>query len=354
MSHTLICTIGPSCNSREVLQRLKDTGCDIFRINLSHASIKDIYDFHEIAKEIGIEIAIDTEGAQLRTKLIHAKDILFKNGDSIKMNINGDLSENYPVNLTPKGILAQLKEEDLIRLDFNGVLAKVTSIDDKSINFKVEGSGKVGTNKGADLINRNLQFDDFTSKDLEAFEVCKSIGISKVFISFCQSTIPIYKVKKFIPGAWICSKIESKISIHNLPEIAKIADALLVDRGDLSREISILDIPFSQRGIIKVAKQYDTPCYIATNVLESLIQGDLPTRAELNDIVSAYEMGSSGIVLAAETAIGNKPILCAEIVKELEHKYYLAKAGLLFCDIDRGEITDEDMMVWINRYGSRK
>ena len=81
--------------------------------------------------------------------------------------------------------------------------------------------------------------------------------------------------------------VKSKAKLAFILQIAKSADALLLDRGDLSREISILDIPFSQRGIIKVAKQYDTPCFIATNVLESLICGDLPTRAEINDIVSA-------------------------------------------------------------------
>ncbi len=354
MAHKLICTIGPSCDSSEILKRLKDIGCDIFRINLSHASLDDIYRYYEISKEIGIELAIDTEGAQLRTKIFNGESKTLKIGAEIKMNINGHLSSESSINLTPSGILKQFRKGDLIRLDFEGVLAKVIGVDDDHISFKVESSGQIGTNKGADLINRNLIFEDFTPKDIEALKICKSIGIKKVFISFCQSTMPINQVKNILPDAWICSKIESKISIHNLPQIAKSADALLLDRGDLSREISILDIPFSQRGIIKVAKQYDTPCFIATNVLESLICGDLPTRAEINDIVSAYEMGSSGIVLAAETAIGKKPLLCAEIVKELEHKYFLSKAGLLFCDVDRGEISDEDMMVWINRYGSKK
>ena len=84
-------------------------------------------------------------------------------------------------------------------------------------------------------------------------------------------------------------------------------DAILIDRGDLTREISIMDIPFAQRSIIKVANNNSTPCYIATNVLESLIKGDIPTRAELNDIVGTLEMGATGIVLAAETAIGKHP-----------------------------------------------
>ena len=134
-----------------------------------------------------------------------------------------------------------------------------------------------------------------------------------------------------------------------LPIICNYSDAILIDRGDLSREISILDIPFAQRGIINVALNNKTPCYVATNVLESLITQDLPTKAELNDIVSTLQMGAAGIVLAAETAIGANPILCAEIVKELIHKYQLHESGLLFADVDRNEITDEKMKMWLNR-----
>ena len=153
-----------------------------------------------------------------------------------------------------------------------------------------------------------------------------------------------------IPNSIVTSKIESKYSIHNLIEICEYSDAILIDRGDLTREISIMDIPFAQRGIIKVAKENNVPCYVATNVLESLIEGNLPTRAELNDIVSTIEMGAGGIVLAAETAIGKKPILCAEIVKELIHRYNLHKNQLLFADLERNEINDKEMKLWLNRH----
>ena len=98
-----------------------------------------------------------------------------------------------------------------------------------------------------------------------------------------------------------------------------------------------------------MSSSMNTPCYVATNVLESLIFGELPTRAELNDIVSTLEMGAQGIVLAAETAIGKKPRLCVEIVRELMHKYMLSSNSLLFGDLDRDEITDPTMKLWLNR-----
>ena len=115
----------------------------------------------------------------------------------------------------------------------------------------------------------------------------------------------------------VTSKIESKQSINNLHSICEVSDAILIDRGDLTREINIMDIPFAQRGIVKVANSYGKPCYIATNVFESLIEGNLPTRAELNDVVGSLEMGAEGIVLAAETAIGKFPVESILFLKKM-------------------------------------
>ena len=190
---------------------------------------------------------------------------------------------------------------------------------------------------------------DFTEKDLMSFDLLEDLKIKEVFISFCQSKEAINKLKNLTNQVKVISKIESKMSIHNLHSICEVSDALLIDRGDLTREINIMDIPFAQRGIVKVANSYNKPCYIATNVFESLIEGKLPTRAELNDIVGTLEMGASGIVLAAETAIGKKPLLSVEIVRELIHRYKLFQNNLLFSDIDRNEITDLDMQLWLNR-----
>ena len=133
--------------------------------------------------------------------------------------------------------------------------------------------------------------------------------------------------------------------------VVDVEGAVDDQHGDINQdmEINIMDIPFAQRGIVQIANSNKIPCFIATNVLESLINGNLPTRAELNDIVGTLEMGASGIVLAAETAIGKKPILCAEIVNELMHRFNLYKTGLLFADIERNEITDKEMKLWLNR-----
>ena len=340
----VISTIGPSCDSKEILLSLKNAGCDEFRVNLSHASINDMVNLNSIAKDIDLKLAFDLEGAQIRTKV---KNII-KVQNNERLSIN--LKDNSSIfGFSPPYVKDNLKIGDKLRVGFNGVLLDVISKDSNQVLFEVLREGIIENNKGVDCINRFIELDDFTEKDKEAIALSNELNIPTVYISFCNNVNPIRNIKKINPHLKIISKIETRLSIHNLEEICLESDGILIDRGDLSRQISVLDIPFAQRGIINVAKKLNTPCYVATNILDSLIDKNLPTRAELNDIVSNIELGASGIVLAAETAIGRKPLLCIEIVRELIHKFNMHKNGLLFADIERNEISDLGMKLWLNR-----
>ena len=117
------------------------------------------------------------------------------------------------------------------------------------------------------------------------------------------------------------SKIESIKGVLNLRDILPIVDQILIDRGDLSREVSIEKIPFIQRTIIARSKSMDTPVYVATNLLESMIKSSMPTRAEVNDVASTLLMGASGLVLAAETAIGEHPVGAVQMINSIIKQY---------------------------------
>ena len=327
---------------------MQAAGVDIFRINLSHAPLTDIEHYSNIAEKLGVNSGIDTEGAQIRTKLPQDK-YFFKEGDSYYFDLIDSGNFDSPLSLYPFEVYDLLEADFLIRLDFNGAIIRISKVSKDYIEYKVVSDGLVGNNKGADLISSSIRLPDFTAKDIQALKICRKVGIKNIFLSFCQGKDAIYRANRYVDGATIFSKIECKKGIHNLHEICTVSDAILIDRGDLSRQISLLDIPFAQRGIINLATQLSTPCYVATNVLESLITGDLPTRAELNDIISTLEMGASGIVLAAETAIGKHPRLSVEIVRELMSKFLLFNNNLLFADLDRNEISDNHMKIWLNR-----
>ena len=147
-----------------------------------------------------------------------------------------------------------------------------------------------------------------------------------VEISFVNNSKDIEMVKKLTgKNSFIISKIETKNAIINLKKIANISNALLIDRGDLSRYIPIEKIPVAQEMVIKNSIKLKIPTYIATNLLETMIKESLPTRAESHDIFSSLNQGCAGLVLAAETAIGSSPIECVKFLKRCIKNFLLIK-----------------------------
>ena len=161
----------------------------------------------------------------------------------------------------------------------------------------------------------NLNY--LTSKDLECIRIAKKNKIKFFALSFTNYPSDVVNLRKVLgKNSTIISKIETKKAIINLDTITKKSNAILIDRGDLSRYISLDKIPYAQEYIIKVAKKLKKPVYIATNLLETMIQNSSPTRAECNDIYNALNQGASALVLAAETAIGKNPINTALFLKK--------------------------------------
>lgn len=163
----------------------------------------------------------------------------------------------------------------------------------------------------------------FTKFDITAL---KRFGqrklIDQVAVSFAQSAEAIHKARNISEGKYTIAKIESKVGIENKEEIITVADAVLIDRGDLSKSVPIEDIPHYCRIIIQACKELKTPVWVATNLLESMVRSPQPTLGEVNDIASLLLQGVDGLVLAAETAIGKHPIQCVEFVRKMAEKYH--------------------------------
>ena len=174
----VICTIGPSCDNIEILKKLKNAGVDIFRINMSHANIDDIYRFHKIALNLGLTLGIDTEGAQIRTKLKDKNNLFLTKNQTFDLNIISNNGESE-LNLYPREVLDQLKVGDKIRLDFNGAYVEVIHKENSTIKFLCNEPGEVGDNKGADS-QRKIDLPDFTDKDIEALKVANKLNIKEI------------------------------------------------------------------------------------------------------------------------------------------------------------------------------
>ena len=171
-------------------------------------------------------------------------------------------------------------------------------------------------------------------KDKNAFEIGLVNGVSNFSLSFTNKIEDVIEMRNIIGNdSNLISKIESIKGVLNLREILPVVDQILIDRGDLSREVSIDKIPFIQRRIISFAKAKNVPVYVATNLLESMVKTISPTRAEVNDVASTLLMGASGLVLAAETAIGNYPVESVNMVNSLIKQYNRWTPESTFSDI---------------------
>ena len=311
----LLSTLGPSSLNKTVLKKLEILGVSLFRINLSHTEIKDLEETIDLIRSYtNVPICIDTEGAQIRTRL--KKKANLEEGEIINIFFDYEKNPNF-VNFYPKVSINQFKIGDLVFIDFNAVVVEVLKVEKNSIQVIVINEGSIFSNKGVS-INKSINLNPFTEKDISAFKITSKKKIKNYALSFCNKKEDVLNIRKLVPkGAKIIAKIENKSGFSNCKEICQTADSILIDRGDLSKEYNIEDIPLIQKEITKIAKNVKTKIFVATNFLESMINNPFPNRAEINDIYNTLIDGVDGLVLAAETAIGKYPVESASIIKRI-------------------------------------
>lgn len=174
----------------------------------------------------------------------------------------------------------------------------------------------------------DCKYEEFTGFDLFAMEYCgKNKMIDQIAVSFARSKESIRDARRLGSQKEIIAKIEDKRGVSNQTEIIAASDAILIDRGDLSKSFPSEEIPRICREIILTCKGMKTPVWIATNLLESMVGSPHPTQAEVNDIATLLMLGVDGLVLAAETAIGKYPIECVQFVRKMVDLYELKRNG---------------------------
>ena len=314
MKIDIFCTIGPNSLNKKFLKFVKNK-IDLLRINMSHVSIKNLqHQISFIKKNSSIPICIDTEGAQIRTKV--KKEKYFNKNQKLIINKN-----NGPICFYPEYIFDKIKTRDQLELGFSGLEIEIKKkLLDKLI-CKVIKSGYLEKNKGVHLKNRKVKINYLTKKDISAIKIAKKNKIKYFALSFTNGPEDVKKFNILLKGKVKIFKLETKSAIKNLNKIIKSGKNFLIDRGDLSKEISIEQIPVAQRKIIKMARKKNKNVYVATNFLESMIVNNYPNRGEVNDVYSTLELGAKGLVLAAETAIGKNPIDCVAMLKKIIKVY---------------------------------
>lgn len=297
----ILCTLGPSSLNKKFLIFSKNN-ISLLRLNMSHVSLAGLEKLIKfIRKYTSTPICVDTEGAQIRTKV--------KKSKFFKVNSTFLISKKAGnINLYPEEVFDKLKFKDELDIGFNDLKAKIIEKKENYIKLKTISSGLMEKNKGVHVMNRIVNLNYLTKKDLKAIQISRRLNIKNFALSFTNTEEDIKQFNKILPRSNKIFKIETIKAVKSLDKLMKVGSNFLIDRGDLSKEVSIEQIPVIQRKIISISKKYrNKKIFIATNFLESMIENKYPTRGEANDIYSSLEMGANGLVLAAETAIGKFP-----------------------------------------------
>lgn len=324
MSKDIWCTLGPSSLNDHVIGRLEELGVNLLRLNLSHTKIDDLPKTLEyIKKRTSLPICLDTEGAQIRT--FGGSKLTVEENRSIRVSHQPKKNDKRSLAFYPTGIVNQLVVGDLLKID-SDVLAQVIAVDQQGAVLWILNRGSIGSSKAITVLERDIAMPALTEKDRQALALGKQLGVKHVALSFanCAADVDLTRAAS-ADGATIISKIECLNGLFNFSEIATRSDAILIDRGDLSRQVNLEQLPFVQKDIIRRAKDLGVPVYVATNLMESMVTSPSPTRAEVNDVFNTLMDGADGLVLAAETAIGAYPVASASMVRriiaEFENSY---------------------------------
>lgn len=324
MNTKIIVTLGPATRTEADLRKIKDKGADFVRINMSHSSLEDLRYFLELAKKIGLEFIIDTEGSQIRTGRLAKGKINLEENDLVKIYNHEILGDEAGFNLTPDLVAEQLELGDLIYIDFDAVILRVSdvsNIKDGYIMTKVLSHGSLGSNKAAVIhsgAGRKFILPALSAKDYQSIELGLAYEANYLAVSFARNRQAVEEARTAGRGRMkIISKIECVEALENLEQIIDASDFLLIDRGDLSKEVPLERIPFAQKVIIERSQAKNVGVFVATNLLESMILNKKPTRAEVHDIIQTIADGAYGLVLSAETAVGQYPMESINMMKKI-------------------------------------
>ena len=337
----ILCTLGPASLRPEVIAELDRRGVALFRINLSHTppdAVESTIEF--VRRHSQTPICLDTEGAQVRCGVM-TEGVALAKGEPVKLVTGDALGTASAIALRPASIFDELQAGSTVRIDFDGAALRVTRITSGETEAVVVEGGTVGSNRAV-VIEPPPRLPSLTEHDLASIELGVRAGIEHFALSFANDADDVARLRELLPAeAYVIAKIESRAGVHHVERITSVADAVLIDRGDLSREVPIEHVPLYQKHIIRCANALNTPVYVATNLLESMLVSRNPTLAEANDIINTLYDGAHGLVLAAETAIGEHPVQSVDMVMRIVDAFERSTARPVFDDPPRLESADE-------------
>ncbi len=321
----IVATLGPACSSREIIEKMIDSGVNVFRINFSHAEYADVEEKVNIIREINdqndfhVAVLADLQGPKLRVGKM-AEKVKLRVGDTFTFTTEKCEGTSQKAYMTYQNFPKDVNVGEHILVDDGKLLFEVTATDNKTeVVTKVLRGGKLKSKKGVNLPNTKISLPALTEKDVEDALFAIKIEVDWIALSFVRTPDDLIQLQNLIKENSsykipIIAKIEKPEAVANIDKLTAYCDGLMVARGDLGVEVPMEKVPLIQKRLVLKAKKAHIPVIIATQMMETMITNEVPTRAEVNDVANSIMDGADAVMLSGETSVGEFPI---EVIKQM-------------------------------------
>ncbi len=315
----IIATLGPATDQPGMLEKLIADGVDVFRLNYSHQThaehekrMKEIRKL-SLKRRHAVAVIADLQGPKIRIERFKNKSVNLKEGDIFKIDtqLDSDAGDETQVGVSYKNLPKDVKPDNVLLVDDGRIVFHVKSVGKYIIECEVITGGILSDNKGINLQGGGLSASALTEKDIADLKHATEIKVDYVAISFPRDAEDIRHARKMMEEckcqARIIAKIERAEALNHIEEIIEESDVIMIARGDLGVEIGDAALPPVQKSLIKMARDMDRAVITATQMMESMIENKIPTRAEVFDVANAVIDGTDAVMLSGETSIGRYP-----------------------------------------------
>jgi pyruvate kinase len=326
----IVCTIGPGSSSHKMVERLLDAGMDLARLNLSHGSheehAKTMQTLRETAKarQKNLAILLDLPGPKIRTGDVKDDGVSLKEGEAFALKTEDMVGDERRVSVSLKTLPDDVKPGVMVLLSDGTIRLLVERVQKREIFCRVVSGGVLRSRQGINVPGVRLSVEALTEDDEKHLAFGLREGVDFVAMSFVRDQSDILKLKRLIgeqgKGVPVVAKIEKHEAAEAIFGILEATDAVMVARGDLGLETPLERVPVLQKAIIQAANRLGKPVIVATQMLESMVQSPMPTRAEVSDVANAIFDGADAVMLSEETAIGRYPDLAAAMMAKIAHE----------------------------------
>ena len=323
----IVATLGPATDSPQKIEQLIAAGVDVVRLNFSHGTAKEhiqraswVHEAaHRLERDVGV--MVDLQGPKIRIGKFENGQIELVAGAEFILDLDCKLGNQNRVGLDYRQLIDDVSDNDILLLNDGHIVLQVESLVNKEIFCKVIQGGILSDKKGINRQGGGLSAPALTDKDIEDISVAASIEADYVAVSFPKSANDIFRARQLLikasSKAWVIAKIERVEAIRNLNEILDASHGLMVARGDLATEVGEAAVPALQKRMIQLARDKNKLAITATQMMESMTQSPVPTRAEVSDVANAVLDGTDAVMLSAETAAGKYPARTVSKMSEI-------------------------------------